>query len=295
MRVLSLFDGISCGQVALHRAGIVPSIYYASEIDKHAIKVTQSNFPNTIQLGDVRDVRKLVQGGVFGGIDLLIGGSPCQGFSKAGKQQGFSDPRSQLLFEYVSIKAALRPKWWLLENVRMKPADCDLVSLLMGVEPVEIDSAMFSAQRRKRLYWTNIPIAQIVDAGIEVWRILEWGNNKPNSEAYHKWFLENKEFQLRKVYSTIVNSAKKAQTLTRRYPSSWNGNIFQIKENQYRYLTVNECEKLQTVPVNYCKAVSDKHAYEALGNGWTVDVIAHILRGIQASGHIRDKHSFRLP
>lgn len=174
MRVLSLFDGISCGQVALHRAGIKPSVYYASEIDKHAIAVTQSNFPDTIQMGRVQGARQLADAGAFGRIDLLMGGSPCQGFSKAGKVGGFSDPRSQLLFDFVSIKAALKPRYFLLENVRMKQEDCDLVSMLLGVQPVEIDSALFSAQQRKRHYWTNIPIAPIVDAGVMFWNVREW-------------------------------------------------------------------------------------------------------------------------
>jgi DNA-cytosine methyltransferase len=155
MIVLSLFDGISCGQIALERAGIKVDKYYASEIDKYAIKVTQHNFPNTIQLGDVRNV----DGKSLGEIDLLIGGSPCTGFSFAGKQLNFNDPQSILFFEYVRILNEVKPKYFFLENVKMKQEYQDVITQYLGVEPVFINSSDFSAQDRKRLYWTNIPIS----------------------------------------------------------------------------------------------------------------------------------------
>lgn len=155
MNVLSLFDGISCGQVALHRAGLTVDNYYASEIDKHAIAVTQRHFPNTIQLGDVMNVR----GKDLPRIDLLIGGSPCQGFSFAGKQLNFDDPRSKLFFEFVRLRDECGPTYFLLENVKMKKEFQDIISDFVGVHPIRINSADFSAQHRERLYWTNIPVS----------------------------------------------------------------------------------------------------------------------------------------
>lgn len=284
MKVLSLFDGISCGQIALERAGFKPSIYMASEIDKHAIKVTQSNYPNTIQLGCVRDVRRLAQAGAIGQMDLLIGGSPCQGFSKAGYNKGFDDIRSQLFFDYVSIKAAIKPKWFLLENVKMKKQDCDLVTMLMGVEPIEIDSALFSAQRRKRLYWTNIPIAPIVDKGVMFWAIREY-----DVEAQRPYKM-NRTPSRERMWSNGIGSnsqgicgnityAEKSYTLTTKQDRCPNGGLIEY-ENFARYLTHVECERLQTLPDNYTSALKKEIRYKAIGNGWTVDVIAHILRGI---------------
>ncbi len=156
MNVLSLFDGISCGQLALQRAGIPVTQYFASEIDKHAIKVTQTNFPNTVQLGDVTKVKVEA----LPKIDLLIGGSPCQGFSFAGKLLNFEDPRSKLFFEFVRLLKETAPKWFLLENVLMKAEHERIITDQLGVKPVMIDSADFSAQSRKRLYWTNIPLRE---------------------------------------------------------------------------------------------------------------------------------------
>lgn len=154
MNVLSLFDGLSCGQLALQKANKSYDNYYASEIDKDAIKVTQHNFPNTIQLGDVTKVTK----DMLPQIDLLIGGSPCQGFSFAGKQLNFDDERSKLFFEFVRLKNELNPKYFLLENVRMKWEHIDVITHYLGVNVVEINSNKFVPQNRPRLYWTNIPI-----------------------------------------------------------------------------------------------------------------------------------------
>jgi DNA-cytosine methyltransferase len=152
MNVLSLFDGMSCGQIALKKLGIQVDNYFASEIDKHAIAVTMHNFPNTIQLGDVTKVfaKDLPK------IDLLIGGSPCQGFSFAGKQLNFDDPRSKLFFEFVRLLEETKPKYFLLENVLMKKEYEQIITDHLGVEPIFINSALVSAQNRKRLYWTNI-------------------------------------------------------------------------------------------------------------------------------------------
>ncbi len=192
--VLSLFDGMSCGQIALNRVGIKYENYYASEIDKYAITVTQANFPNTIQLGDItkinaKDLPK---------IDLIIGGSPCQGFSFAGKQLNFEDERSKLFFEYVRLVNELKPKYFLLENVRMKQEYEDVISKYMNIQPIKINSNLVSAQNRNRLFWTNInsesdglfgdlvcKIPQPKDKGILLKDILE-------SEVDEKYFLSEK-------------------------------------------------------------------------------------------------------
>lgn len=190
LTILSLFDGISCGQLALQRAGIPVGKYYASEIDPYAIGVTRKHFPATIQLGDVTkwknwDLPK---------IDLLIGGSPCQGFSNAHKGGlNFEDPRSRLFFEFVKILKYYRPKYWMLENVRMKKAWQDIISDYLGIQPILINSALVSAQHRPRLYWANFPIIQPEDRHIYLKDILEYpvdpkffldtpGSDKPNKK-----------------------------------------------------------------------------------------------------------------
>jgi DNA (cytosine-5)-methyltransferase 3A len=170
MNVLSLFDGMSCGQIALNRIGVTNYKYYASEIDKHAIKLTQHNFPNTIQVGSVTELK----GSALPKIDLLIGGSPCQGFSFSGKQLNFDDPRSKLFFEFVRLIEETNPKYWLLENVVMKKEYQDVITQYLGVEPIKINSSLVSAQNRERLYWTNIPnVTQPKDKGILLSDILE--------------------------------------------------------------------------------------------------------------------------
>ena len=158
MRVLSLFDGISCGKVALDRAGIQYKEYYASEIDKYAIKVSCKNHPDIIRLGDVRKI----DGTQLPKIDLLIGGSPCQSFSRSGDNSGFNG-KSGLFYEYLRLLNEVKPKYFLLENVVMKKEWENTISELLGVPPVMIDSALFSAQKRQRLYWTNIPFNRNID------------------------------------------------------------------------------------------------------------------------------------
>lgn len=283
MRVLSLFDGMACGRIALDRLGIVPSIYMASEIDKSAMHIAQSNWPDIVQLGDVRNVRQLAQIGALGPIDLLLAGSPCQGFSNANQSaKGFDDPRSGLFYEFIAIKDIVRPKNFLLENVRMKREWLDHISIMCGVDPVFINSADFSGQARRRFYWTNLKVQRHEPKNIRVMDLIDVHNCKPNHAGYHNWFLPNKEKQLRKKWSTIVNDVEKAQCIVARYPKSWNGNIYRIWDEMYRFLTVTECERLQTLPEGYTRHVNDNDAYHAIGNGWTVDVITHVLRGLVA-------------
>ena len=189
MNVLSLFDGLSCGNIALERAGIQVSNYYASEIDQYSIKIANKNYPGIIQLGDVTkfDETKLPK------IDLLIGGSPCQGFSFAGKQLNFDDPRSKLFFVYVYMLKQLKPKYFLLENVRMAKQSQDVISEYLGVEPIEINSSLVSAQNRKRLYWTNIPnVTQPEDKGILLKEILLDDAEEPMLSNIYGGFKEKK-------------------------------------------------------------------------------------------------------
>ena len=181
INVLSLFDGMSCGQIALDQLGIPVKNYFAAEIDKFAIKVAQANYPDTIHVGDVKDIHTidghLVDDFCFlHKIDLLIGGSPCQGFSFAGKQLNFDDPRSKLFFEYVRLLKALKPKYFLMENVKMSKQSQQIITDYLGVEPIEINSNLVSAQNRRRLYWTNIPVDGLPeDKGIVLADILEDG------------------------------------------------------------------------------------------------------------------------
>lgn len=287
MNVLSLFDGISCGQLALQRVGIKPTVYYASEIDESAIAITQRNFPTTVQLGNVTNVSGMVRSNLIrtGGVDLLIGGSPCQGFSNLGKNLGFADPRSKLVIEFINIKAALNPRWFLLENVKMPKQDCDMISMLLGCKPVEIDSALFSAQSRKRLYWTNIPIAPIVDRKIMFWAIREYrmvDEYKVNNTASRRRMWSNGiGGKNNNGICPNITYAEKTYCLTIKQDRSPNAGLIQYQDF-CRYLTHIECERLQTLPDNYTLGASRVDRYKHLGNCWTVDVIAHILRGIIA-------------
>lgn len=302
MKVLSLFDGMSCGQIALNKAGIVYSKYYASEIDKYAIQITQKNYPGTIQLGDVSkiNIESLPK------IDLIIGGSPCQGFSIAGKRLNFEDPRSKLFWEYVRIKEELNPEYFLLENVMMKKEWIDVISNALRVQPIMINSSDFSAQNRKRLYWTNIQVRKWGKKEIYLKDILESGtSDRLKSYAVTARYcnaipadmVKGKRTQ---IFETVrLGEIGKGGQAERVY--SVNGKSVSLSaqgggqgaktglyhidlpDGQYyiRKLTPIECERLQTVPDNYTEGVSNTQRYKMLGNGWTVNVIAHILSGIK--------------
>ena len=277
MNVLSLFDGMSCGQIALNRLGIKYDKYFASEIDEYAIKVTQHNYPETIQIGDVLNVK----GSDLPQIDLMFGGSPCQGFSFAGKRLNFDDPRSKLFFEFVRLRDELKPKYFLLENVKMKKEHEQVITEHMGVEPIRINSKLVSAQSRERLYWTNIPgIEQPEDKGILVKDIVDYSGG-------HK-ILPPKTIQAQLYYAKNYKATGKAPTLTRELAHGWGKNItpkcyVEIKAitGEDRLFSPLECERLQTVPDNYSSTVSNTQRFNLLGNGWTVDVIAHIFKNIE--------------
>jgi len=332
VNVLSLFDGMSCGQLALQRAGFEVDRYMACEIDKYGMQVTRKNFPNTIQMGDVCALK----GENLPPIDLLMGGSPCQGFSFAGKQLNFDDPRSALFFEFVRLLKETNPKYFLLENVRMKQEYQDVISEHLGVEPVMINSALVSAQNRVRLYWTNIPnIEQPEDKGVVLKDVLEGGIGdrtcelrefNPDSTCHHvatATDIKGNE-SIKRVYAetgksptlttmgggntqpkVLVNPSAtktgKSYTLTASYSGAVAWNSIERKQRtmipfersneehpnvvdgyKYRKLTPIECERLQTVPDGYTEGVSNTQRYKMLGNGWTVDVICHVLKNIRA-------------
>lgn len=335
MNVLSLFDGISCGHLALDRAGIPVNRYYAAEIDKWAIKCTQHNYPDTIQLGDVTQWHSWDV--PWEDIDLILAGSPCQGFSFSGKQLAFEDPRSKLFFTFADIlkhTQSVNPEVkFLLENVRMKKQSEQVITDALGVDPVTINSSLVSAQNRQRLYWTNISadLPQPEDKQVVLSDILEDGYTDREKSycidaCYYKGGDLNQYFnksrrQLvfesetvyqklapyhRRHYEKIVSSevccvSERGRRLNEKGDKRQDkggevrrGYEFVSKEKVnclttvqkdnliYRNggihkLTPIEVERLQTVPENYTACLSNAQRYKTLGNGWTVDVIAHIL------------------
>jgi len=296
MNVLSLFDGMSCGQIALNRANIQYNNYFASEIDKNTIKVTQHNYPNTVQLGDVTKIEFIASK-----IDLLIGGSPCQSFSFAGKQLNFDDPRGKLFFEFVRLKNELQPKYFLLENVVMKKEYQDVITQYLGVEPIKINSSLVSAQNRVRLYWTNIPnVKEPEDRNISLSDILEDDSiinpgairgrrlNKAtiigrrlNPDGKRKDY--DKDIPITQCLEVRATNTNKSNCLTTvdkdnvltTMPIGRHPNAFKDKL-PFRYYTLKEYERLQTIPENYTSVVSTSQAKKMIGNAWTVDVISHI-------------------
>ena len=295
MNVLSLFDGMSCGQIALNRANIQYNNYFASEIDKNAIKVTQHHYPNTVQLGDVTKIEFIASK-----IDLLIGGSPCQGFSFAGKQLNFDDPRSKLFFEYVRLIDQCKPKYFLLENVVTKKEYEDVITKYLGVEPIKINSSLVSAQNRVRLYWTNIPnVKEPEDKNISLSDILEDDSNiNPSAIRGRRLYPDGKRKDYDKDYdkdipitqclevratntnkSNCLTTVDKDNVLTT-MPIGRHPNAFKDKL-PFRYYTLKEYERLQTIPENYTSVVSTSQAKKMIGNAWTVDVISHIFKNIE--------------
>lgn len=275
--VLSLFDGMSCGQLALKKAGIKFDEYYASEVDTYAIQIAMENFPNTIQLGDVTELESRY----LQNVDLLIGGSPCQSFSNAGDGTGF-DGSSKLFWEYVRLLKEIKPKYFLLENVVMRQEWQDIISEAVGVQPIAINSRLLSAQNRPRLYWTNIPnIEQPEDLGLTLSDILV----SPNRVADNLWLSDKaKDYMSRErngkprwEYHTNPLDGKSA-CLT---ANMFKGVPYGVIREKMRRLTPIECERLQTLPDDYTKGVSNTQRYKMIGNGWTADVIAHIFKNIK--------------
>jgi len=310
MRVLSLFDGISCARVALERAGHTIDTYYASEVEVNAIKVAQKNHPTTVQLGSV-------VGLVPPECDLLIGGSPCVDLSIAKKnRKGLEGERSGLFWEWVRVWKETKPKWWVLENVASMPKkDRDIITATLGVEPVMFNAALVSAQSRKRLFWTNIKFDLPEDRGIMLKDILQapaevdermlvkGGKSACIDANYHKG--SSLEHAIKKKVRTMVKvgreigrrlnadghraDADATLTYQRRIETREDGKCGTLTSVQkdnlvvsdvVRKLTPIECERLQGLPDNYTEGIAMTHRYKCCGNAFNVDVVAHILRGI---------------
>lgn len=343
MRVLSLFDGISCGRVALLRAKIAVNAYFASEIDKYAIKISEKNYPDIVRLGDIR---KIDFSQFIGKIDLIIGGSPYQDLSIAKQnRQGLNGERSGLFWKFVEAIQTIKPKYFLLENVAsMSKENLEIISKALGVEPVLINSSLVSAQQRKRLYWCNWEVSQPDDKHIYLKDILETGlpytdksyclTSNYNGAYFSHGIItkqrsmvaepiscalrtrgENKHLEVRKDEKAnamtsattdsmicnpiLVGSSGKPCQGNRVYSVrgksvclSANGGGKGAKTGLYkidlpdgdyyvRKLTPLECERLQTLPDGYTEGVSNTQRYKAIGNGWTVDVIAHIFKALK--------------
>jgi len=314
---VSLFDGICAAGLALKRNNQHVENLFTSEIDPHAISVTRRNFPNNIELGDVTKIKsdKLPK------IDLLIGGSPCQGFSRAGQELAFDDPRSKLFFEYVRILNETSPTYFLLENVRMSQENEDVISDALGVKPLRIDSSLLSGQMRKRNYWTNIPgIHQPKDKGIMLRDVVDKDALVDADKAHaviasigrttHREYFMKNQGQI--VYDAIALSniyggfkEKKPRVHVQKSPAirtaAGGGHIPSLvlniegMEKEFnletyrkfiRKINPNECARLQTFPDDWARYMEDgreipaTHQYRLYGNSYTVDVISHILKGM---------------
>lgn len=279
MNVLSLFDGMSCGQIALEKAEIKVSNYFASEIEQEAINVTMDNYPKTIQLGDVKNIK----GELLPKINLLIGGSPCQTVSLANKGGGnINDGKSALFFEYVRLLKEVRPDYFLLENVPMSVENKNIITDILGVEPIEINSNLVSFQNRKRLYWTNIPnLQQPSDKGIKL--------SDNHCDIFSEdLILKDKGLNKleRKRNRMIDIKSDKSPTLMKSQEKKPTDSIVFKHGDLYRYPTRRECELMQNVPLNYTKVTNYRNATGMLGNGWTVDIIAHIFKNIPIDNKI---------
>ena len=302
MNVLSLFDGISCGQIALERAEIKVDKYYASEIDKNSIKITSKNYPNTIQLGDITKITEKMLDEIMP-IDLIIGGSPCQDLSvykfDRGKVSGLEGTKSGLFYHYLRILKYVKPKYFLLENVPMQQQWEKVITDYLGVEPIIINSNLVCAADRKRLYWTNIPqVKQPKDKKIVLKDIVINAKDVPEKYWYNKPFTYNGDNE--KVQCTleikghrhmkeVYNLNGKCNTLTTCGGGNLQKKVFQ--DGRCRKLTPIEYERLQTLPDNYTSCVADTHRYNAIGNGWTVDIIAHIFKNLSLEGELKHERT----
>jgi DNA (cytosine-5)-methyltransferase 3A len=303
MNVLSLFDGMSCGQIALDELDIKVNKYLASEVDKYAIKVTQNNYPNTIQLGNVKNIRKDIFENLP--INLLIGGSPCQNLSPAvinreNYNQGLEGDKSSLFYEFVRVFDLAKkhnPEFkFLFENVAgMSDKDKNIISKTLGVEPVMINSRLFSAQDRKRYYWTNIEVNDLPQENNlvlkNVLEPVEKVNEIEENGRMDFWYDEEIKIDLLsrvaaklnicdyESINRVYNPYDKSPTLT----ASQGGHrqVKVIQNGKARKLLPIEYERLQTVPDNYTASVSNTQRYKMIGNGWTVEVIKHILKSLK--------------
>ena len=296
MKVLSLFDGISCGMVALERAGIPVERYVAYEIDKNAIKISQKNYPQIEHCGDVTTA----DFSQYQDFDLLIGGSPCQSLSIVqSKTRQHLDGKSKLFFEFVRAKEEMRPRWFFFENVAsMNDESKQVISELLGCEPIFIDSGWFSAQQRPRLYWTNIPVKPVECESELVLKDILLPQDQVPEKYWYQLPIENIDMG-KQVCGTLVhknhdmhkrlfNPEHKCHTLTCVSGGNQQKKVLVKRYGAYgdyayaaRKMMPIEYERLQTLPDNYTAGVSDGARYTAIGNCWTVDVITHILQGLK--------------
>lgn len=314
MKILSLCDGLSCGQMALEKLGVKVDKYYASEIKDIAIKATKINFPNTIHIGDVNKIH-YKDGVLYTEVgdfkeefDIVMFGSPCQSFSRAMKADmrvGLDDEmRSGLFLQCNRILKEIDPKYFLMENVIMKKDDEDVITKLMGVKPVRINSKTITAQMRDRLYWTNIPlISELEEKDIKVNDILKDGYypfdkarclmkndshgyyngcNWTPSKRFYRWYYKaftTMVFPTKEDFDKCVeefNRIVDGRKANAKMFDDYKGNVFDCA----RYLWKEERARLQTIPEKYIEHISEKDASDLIGDGWTVDVIAHILKNI---------------
>lgn len=296
MNVLSLFNGMSFCSMALESLGVDVDKMYSSEIDKYANQATQAMFPDTIQLGDITNWREWDID--WGSINLVTGGFPCQAWSTAGKQLGDKDERGMLFWTMLDIMKHVKQYnpdvQFLIENVKMKKDFEQYITThtenaLGNVHKILINSALVSAQNRNRYYWTSFEVGQPEDNETYLIDVIDGTIKSENTNAWHKWWNKNKEFQIKKRYSAICNDSSrlKAITLTARQYASWNGNIVKLTSGRFRNLTITENLTLQTVPEHHIdtllnSGISNTQLYKMCGNGWTHEVIVHIFKSLPA-------------
>lgn len=283
--VVSLFDGISIAMLSLNRVGIYPAKYYASEVDPYAISISKYNFPDIIRLGDVT---KITGDEIKEPVDLLIGGSPCTDFSFTGKMLEFEGKNSKLFFEYTRLLKVLKPKRFLLENVKMRKKSSDVISEMLGVDFVELNSNLLSAQNRPRLYWSNLNITQPKPKNILLQDIISDG------QATEEMTSKGKAYCLTVSYTGAVawNSIQRKQRTMIKAGDS------------YRKLYAVEGERLQTLPDDYTATgikngqkipISTRQRFKTISNGFTADIISHILSPLlKDNPEMNNKHSRQL-
>lgn len=293
LRVLSLCDGMSGGQISLKELNIPVETYYASEIKPHAIKVTQKNFPNTIQIGDVMGfIKEITDEGEYivdeekldelGEIDLFLCGSPCKNMSLiniTGKT-GINGEKSSLFYPCAAIMKYIKPKYFLFENVySMTNADKQVFNETLEVEPIHINSELVSAQERNRYYWTNIPgVKKPTDRNIKLKDIIDWG-----SEREENWSDKKTAFVKKKSEGTMYVrvDGDKSLPITARGYAAWNTQ-FITDGDIIRDLTTKEYRRLQTIPdwYDFDDLIKSKIT-DLIGDGWTIEVIKHILKNME--------------
>ena len=291
LRVLSLFDGMSGGQIALNYLGIKDYTYYASEINENSIKITQKNYPDTIQLGDVTLLKeqKLKE---IGDIDLLMGGSPCTNLTitvcnNYEHNQGLLGKESKLFFEYIRIKKLIKPKYFLLENVAsMTTENKDIITKYMGVEPIKINSDIVSAQDRERLYWTNIPLNKLpVSKGLVLKDIMQQNVEERyfykqdfDFNGWDKRIIATLHLKCHDIGKRVYNPNMTCATLTGVRGGYQEKKVYDGKK--CRKIIPLEYERLQNVPEGYTEGVANSARYCMLGDGWTINVIKYIFQNL---------------